>query len=196
MDNQISFRIRQIFFNSLFVFILIVGTACSDSKTEILNTIPQADSIVKANDFQSDATSEFISVVSRQNINLNKQDLIMIQELARVNPTGEWTPGDENNSMANLTQHFLKHGHDFVPPFQTPQEYLSAALRALKNGSPEYKYYLDLAPYKDGKIISLVKWNSKSKEFVVWRLNGQIASYFPANNLRPDRYINIPDEMR
>ncbi len=186
---------------------MLFMAACSEDEAPLLDNINNqqiADSVQAQaipamplpNNLYASSTAEFVSIIRNFKVNLTNNDLQQISMLTRVNPTGEWTPGPENNPKANLTKHFIKHGPDFKPPVRKIEDYLSMALKASGSKSPDWKYYFDLGPYIEEKLISVDKWNPKTGEFCVTRLNGQIATYYYYKKLRPDRYILIPDEMR
>lgn len=138
-------------------------------------------------------SSSFIQELSKKKITLNNQELNMIVTLKNIEPVGRWTPGPEENSDANMKKHFEKHGHDFRPAIESVQEYFEKAMLAAK--SPDGKYYFDTKPYLEEKIVSLVKWNSQTKEFTVTRDNGQIATYFINMKVKPERFVKVPEDF-
>lgn len=137
--------------------------------------------------------NNFVKELEKKNIFLNEEELNMVIRLKNVEPAGRWTPGPEDNSEANMVKHFEKHGEDFEPPIKSVQDYFQKAILASK--SPNGKYYFDTKPYFDSKIVSLVKWNSKTKEFTVTRENGQIATYFLNAKVKADRYVVVPEDF-
>ncbi|MFN8670706.1 MAG: hypothetical protein U0457_01320 [Candidatus Sericytochromatia bacterium] len=146
--------------------------------------------------YKINSRSDFDSELSKQNVKLAVSDYDMIKKLARVKPIGQWTPGPENNSAANQKKHFIKHGHDFKPPYNNENDYLKGAIAAFNNTAPESNFYMDLDYYKKDKIVSLVKWNSKTYEITVVRVNGQTATYFLDNKLKQNRFILVPNDLK
>lgn len=141
----------------------------------------------------SNNNNSFIQELSRKKITLNNQELSMVVKLKNVEPAGRWTPGPEENPEANMKKHFEKHGHDFKPVIESLEEYFEKAMIAAK--SPDGKYYFDTKPYLEERIVSLVKWNSQTKEFTVTRDNGQIATYFINMKVKPERFVKVPEDF-
>lgn len=170
--------------------------SCGSSNDE--NTISVASQVSNVSAQSVDnpvISSEFISALKKQNISLSSEDKEKLSRLIKVQPTGEWTPGPENNSKENLTKHFIKHGKDFKPAYKTEEDYLEGAMKASKNQCDDCSSYFDTKYYKDEKMVSVVRWNSKTLDFSVTRENGQIATYF-VNKVKQPRFILIPKESK
>lgn len=168
----------------------ISSFSCSSIEDEYYLT-PNNEKISPIKTFSNN--NNFIQELSKKKITLNNQELNMVVTLKNVEPVGRWTPGPEENSDANMKKHFEKHGHDFKPAIESVQEYFEKAMLAAK--SPDGKYYFDTKPYLEERIVSLVKWNSQTKEFTVTRDNGQIATYFINMKVKPERFVKVPEDF-
>ncbi len=189
------------FIGSLLVLTSLMTTSCSNSNDDYLSAISNpissvTQSSVKVNSSDIPNISvKFITELKKVNINLNNEDIEKLNKLIKVQPTGEWTPGPENDSKANLKKHFIKHGHEFKPVYKTQEDYLAGAIKASKNQCDDCNSYFDTKYYKDEKILSVVRWNSKTLDFSVTRDNGQIATYF-VNKVKSPRFILIPKQEK
>lgn len=175
-----------------FLFFNLIPTltfSCSD-----INNITgiKVSETISSNSLKDKLNSNFIKKLSSVNIYLTEEEQAKAINLLKVKAIAEWTPGPENNSKLNLEKHFLKHGKDFKPPFKNSQEYLLSAVNAANSTSLESNYYFDVKYYKDNKIVSFIKWNSKTYELTVTRENGQIATYFLDNKINSSRFILYP----
>lgn len=172
----------------------VSSISCSNIEDEYYSA-PNSQNIsnIQSNSINTFNNSSFIQELSKKKINLNNQELDMVVKLKNVEPVGRWTPGPEENPEANMKKHFEKHGHDFKPAIESVQEYFQKAMNAAK--SPDGKYYFDTKPYLEERIVSLVKWNSQTKEFTVTRDNGQIATYFINMKVKPERFVKVPEDF-
>lgn len=179
------------FIRIIFSFSLLLVFSCNNN--DLSNIVYENN--VNQISINSKYQNDFISNAKKYGVNLTEGDLNSISRLTRVVPTGEWTPGPENNSKANMTKHFIKHGKEFKPAFKSEIEYLEAAIAFSKDKSNNSKYYFDTAMFKSEKILSVVKWNSKTSEFLVVRENGQIATYFLDKKINTSRFVYVPSEL-
>ncbi len=171
----------------------ILVMSCSNSTDEIVTNITNiADNTVQAKNYDDPQVLANLSTqLKKQNISLKTQEIEQVKKLIDVEATGEWTPGPENAPKANLTKHFIKHKNDFKPPFKAEEDYLESAIKASKSSCDECNYYFDTRYYKDENIVSVIKWNSKTRELTVTRDNGQIATYFTDKTVKEPRFILI-----
>lgn len=166
--------------------------SCSTANEEIITNSSPINNIVKTNNYSDPQVFTSLSnELKKQNISLKNDEIDQVKKLISVEATGEWTPGPENDSKQNLEKHFLKHKNDFKPPFTSQVDYLSSAIKASKSNCDECNFYFDTKYYKDEDMISVIKWNSKTKELVVTRDNGQIATYFTDKTIKSPRFILI-----
>ena len=185
------------FVTSLITLASLFSVSCSTSSNENISAFSTPVSAINANAVKNNyvetpvISSEFIGSLKKQNINLNTQEVSLLNKLIKIQPTGEWTPGPENDSKANLKKHFIKHGKYFKPVYETQEEYLQGAIKASKNDCEECNSYFDTKYYHDEKMVSVVRWNPKTLDFSVTRDNGQIATYF-VNKVKSPRFILIP----
>lgn len=167
--------------------------SCSSSPDELLNAdLYPVNTTVQAKSYSDSEVSVLKDTMKKQSLSLSNEDLSKIKELMEVKPTGEWTPGPENNPKANLSKHYLKHRKDFKPAFENEEDYLKAAIKAANNNCDTCNYYFDRKYYTDDKIVSVIKWNSKTLELTVVRDNGQIATYFTDKTVKAPRFILVP----
>lgn len=194
-----SLLVKRFFnFYVLSLIALIAFTACSRDDSSLDSSVSDASfisSVAEAKPLSIRTRSDFEAALSKLGVKLDATDLDMLKKMIKVKPISQWTPGPENNSAANMQKHFLKHGADFKPPFKNENDYLRAAVAAFNSVAPTSSFYLDLTPYKESKIISVAKWDSKSYEFTVVRQNGQTATYFLNNKLKSDRFVQVPSDM-
>lgn len=205
MKNTFFSLKNKIIGMSLLAITTLAFSGCGQAdETDFLNTVNDTSVQISSTDKYSNVsddipsyvTSEFKNALAKQKVTLTGKDYAVMRDNVRVEPKGEWTPGPENDSSANLSKHFTKHGHDFKPPFTNEKDYFNSAIKFANAKCDTCNYYLDLDAYNNGKNISVVKWNSKTYEFTVVRLNGQTATYFIDTKLKAGRFILIPQEMR
>jgi len=183
---------KKLLKKTLLFISLISLFSCNDNYIE-KTSIQQDYSKVKFSSINSNERL-FIEKLKSLDINLNEDEIQKVRNLSKVKAKYEWTPGPENDSKLNLEKHFIKHGKDFNPPFNNSQEYLEAAVKAANDKSKYSNYYFDVKYYKDSKIISLIKWNSKTYNLTVTRENGQIATYFLDRNINNNRFVLYPKD--
>lgn len=185
-------RIGKKVLNTVLTLSTLLLMSCSSTTDEVITSSPPVNNTVQVNNYSdSEVFTNLTNELKKQNISLKSDDIKKVQKLLEVEPTGEWTPGPENDSEANLKKHFIKHKNDFKPAFKTQDDYLNAAIKAAKNDCDTCNYYFDTRYYTQDKIISVVKWNSKTLELTVTRDNGQIATYFPDKTMKAPRFILI-----
>lgn len=185
-------RIGKKVLNTVLTLSTLLLMSCSSTTDEVITSSPPVNNTVQVNNYSdSEVFTNLTNELKKQNISLKSDDIKKVQKLLEVEPTGEWTPGPENDSEANLKKHFIKHKNDFKPAFKTQDDYLNAAIKAAKNDCDTCNYYFDTRYYTQDKIISVVKWNSKTLELTVTRDNGQIATYFTDKTMKAPRFILI-----
>lgn len=170
---------------------LLIMSCSSTTEEVIISSAPINNSVQTNNYTDSEVYSNLSNELKKQKITLKSDEVKQVQKLLNVKPTGEWTPGPENDSKANLQKHFLKHKNDFKPAYKTQEDYLNAAIKAAKDNCDTCNYYFDTRYYTQEKMVSVVKWNSKTLELSVTRDNGQIATYFTDKTMNPPRFILI-----
>jgi len=171
------------------LFTLISLFSCSDIYDENFTIDNNLYDKTQVTSVTNKLSNDFVKKLASVNIYLTPEEQEKVINLLNVKAKAEWTPGSENNSKLNLEKHFLKHGGDFNPPFKNSQEYLKSALNAANSNDPNSNYYFDIKYYKDDKIVSFIKWNSKTYELTVTRENSQIATYFLDNKINNQRFI-------
>jgi len=184
------------FLGFLGLTLLLSLTGCGQSRFSSENTYLNNKQVIilskKDDSLQPANSAEFLSAIAKHRV--SKENIELIVEFTRVKPTGKWIEFDGNNPEQNLTLHFQKHRYDFNPPFRTEEEYHNSAVKAAASNDPNYDYFFDLKYYNEG-MVSVVKWNAKSKELVVMRSDGRLATYFSDDRLASGRFIKIPKDM-
>lgn len=165
--------------------------------TQVLESVSKAKNVASQSvNLKIASKSDFEKELQKYKVTFTSKDYDMVRTMIRVKPLGQWTPGPENDSKANQKKHFLKHGGDFKPAFKNEVDYLNSAVAVFNSKSPTSNFYVDLNSYKESKIVSVVKWDSKTYDFTVVRANGQTATYFLNNRLKSDRFIFVPNDLK
>lgn len=193
------FLVKRFFnFYILSLVSLIAFSSCSAEESFLNSDVSESSfisSVAEANPISIRDKTSFEKSLSMLGVSLDASDFDKLKKMVNVKPISQWTPGPEGNSAANMKKHFLKHGADFKPPFKNENDYLRSAVAAFNSVASTSSFYLDLTPYKESKIISVAKWDSKSYEFTVVRENGQTATYFLTNKLKANRFVQVPSDV-
>lgn len=134
---------------------------------------------------------QFYTALGRNGTRVDNRLLKELIRYTRLPYTGKWTTGPEHNSDRNLEKHFRKHRQDFPHPPATAAEYLQRALAFAHRADDRVRYYVDTHE----RYLAVVKWDPQTREFLVPRLNGQIATYFLRPSLTPNRFLLIPPKL-
>ena len=172
------------------VAIVLAGCGQSAIPGQLASTRTAAPSVsAKA----AASKAEFVAAVKAKGIKLTEAELAIIQTERTLVPNGKFAPRPAENLSAeqNLEVHWKKHGHEFRPAIQSPEDYLKQGNAAATGERGEVRFFFDTTSFKKGYQSHVIRWVPKTMDFTAFRADGSQTTYYQSKP-KENRFIEVP----
>ncbi|PIQ24078.1 hypothetical protein COW36_03595 [bacterium (Candidatus Blackallbacteria) CG17_big_fil_post_rev_8_21_14_2_50_48_46] len=142
-----------------------------------------------ANPLDTPQTGKFAATLTSLGVRLSTTELNTLKRLIQIKPTGKWSRTRTQNAAQTLSANFKRFGSLFQPPPNNEEDYQQRAVSfAEKENIP---YFLDLQYYLDSNQFLVIRWDSKTGEFVGIQPDGTLINYLVSFAVKSPRYVEI-----